>query len=65
MVKVLIKRGPRKSDKSTKIRVMKSWMTIIVEEHASDIDIPVISAKELHRIREEKQNGAYVERILK
>lgn len=65
LVKILVKSGPKKSDRSTKNRVMKSWMTIIVEENASELDIPVISAKELRKMRESNNNSAYLKNIQK
>jgi hypothetical protein len=47
MVKVLMKRVPRKPDQSVQHKVMKNWSAAIVESHSPSYGVKVISAKTL------------------
>ena len=49
MIKVILKRVPKKTDHSAQHEIMKQWSATMVETHSQKCNIEIISAKELSR----------------
>ena len=47
MIKVIMKRVPKKFDQSTPHKIMKNWSSVIVETYAPTKSVKIISAKEV------------------
>ena len=53
MIKIIMKRVPKKIDKSVQHQVMKNWSAAMVEMHRPKQSIKVISGKELAQKNEQ------------
>ena len=47
MIKVIMKRVPKKLDQSTQHKIMKNWSSVIVETYSPTKSVKIISAKEV------------------
>lgn len=55
MAKILLKRIPKKTDKSNQQKAMRVWSATIVETYSKEQSIPIIDASKYR-----SNNGSYV-----
>lgn len=47
MIKVIMKRVPKKLDQSTQHKIVKNWSSVIVEMYSPNQSVKIVSAKEV------------------
>ena len=53
MARILLRRVPKRTDKTSQQKAMKVWASVIVEEYAHRKNVPIIAASE-YRAKAEK-----------